>query len=111
MFFAVFVGYGAMAQFAISNIVVQSESDTRMRGRVIGIMLMALFGMMPLGSLIVGAVSQRIGAPATVLGQGIICLIIILFFMKFLLNPKTLKTKTKDFSILETEELIEEQLH
>ena len=55
-----------------------------MRGRVISILLMAIFGMMPLGSVLTGAVSQHIGAPATVLGQGIIGLIIALAFAKFL---------------------------
>ena len=72
LFFAVVIGIGAVFQFTICNIVVQSESETHIRGRVIGILLMAVFGMTPLGSLMVGAVSQHIGAPATVLSQGII---------------------------------------
>jgi hypothetical protein len=55
-----------------------------MRGRAIGVLLMAIFGMMPLGSLLVGAISQHIGAPATVLAQGIIGLVVALIFAKFL---------------------------
>ncbi len=55
-----------------------------MRGRAISILLMAIFGMMPIGSVLVGAVSQRIGAPATVVSQGIICLVVALLFSKFL---------------------------
>jgi hypothetical protein len=84
MCFAVLAGFGSVAQFTICNIVVQSESTPQMRGRVIGILLMAIFGMMPLGSLLVGAISQRIGAPATVFGQGIIGLTVALIFTKFL---------------------------
>jgi len=84
MFFAALIGFGAIAQFTVCNIYVQSESAPRMRGRVISILLMAIFGMMPIGSVIVGAVSQHIGAPATVLGQGIISVIIALAFIKFL---------------------------
>jgi len=84
MVFVALAGFGAMAQFTISNITVQSQSAAHMRGRAISILLMAIFGMMPLGSLLVGAVSQRIGAPATVLCQGITALIIALAFARFL---------------------------
>jgi MFS family permease len=86
MAFAAFIGFGSMAQFTISNITVQSQSDKEMRGRVISILLMAIFGMMPLGSLLTGAVSQRIGAPTTMLCQGIISILIALGFVRFLMK-------------------------
>jgi hypothetical protein len=79
-------GFGAIAQFTVSNIITQSESAPHMRGRVIGILLMAIFGMAPLGSLVVGAVSERIGAPATVLSEGIITLVIAMVFARRLLS-------------------------
>lgn len=107
MLFAALTGFGSIAQFTISNIIVQSESAPEMRGRVISILLMAIFGMTPLGSLAVGAVSERIGAPATVLYEGIIGLIIAIAFLKFL----TMATKSqmlKDIAIEETEEIIAE---
>ena len=84
MLFAVLTGFGSIAQFTVCNIIAQSESAPQMRGRVVGILLMAIFGMLPLGSLLVGAVSQHIGAPATVLSQGVIGLIVALLFTKFL---------------------------
>jgi MFS family permease len=87
MFFAALIGYGPIAQFTISNIVVQSAAAPEMRGRTMGVLLMAIFGMMPLGSLLTGAISQHIGAPATVLGQGIIAIILALLFVKFLTKP------------------------
>jgi MFS family permease len=76
LFFAAIVGMGAVSQFTVCNIIVQSESEAHLRGRVIGILLMAVYGMTPLGSLMVGAVSEHLGAPLTVLGQGIIGLIL-----------------------------------
>lgn len=88
MFFAALVGFGSIAQFTVCNIVVQAESAPHMRGRAIGILLMAIFGMMPLGSLLIGGVSQRIGAPLTVLYQGIIGLIIAFAFTKVLTTRK-----------------------
>jgi MFS family permease len=84
MLFAAIAGFGSIAQFTISNILVQSESAPEMRGRAIGILLMAIFGTMPLGSLLIGAVSEHIGAPITVLAQGIIAIVIALVFIKFL---------------------------
>ena len=82
MFFAVLVGFGGMTQFTVCNIMVQSESEPDMRGRAIGILLMAIFGMMPLGSLLVGGLSQRVGAPATVLGEGVISIAVALAFRR-----------------------------
>jgi MFS family permease len=89
MLFAAISGFGTVAQATVSNIIIQSESAPHMRGRVISIMIMALFGMLPLGSLIVGAVSQRIGAPDTLLCQGITGLIISAVFFNLLRRPKT----------------------
>jgi MFS family permease len=87
LFFAVLIGFGAIVQYTVSNIFIQSESAPQMRGRVIGILLMAIFGMIPLGSLLVGAVSEHIGAPATVLGQGIIAFIVAVVFARSLWGP------------------------
>lgn len=78
--FAVLIGFGAIAQFTVSNIYVQAESAPQMRGRVIGILLMAIFGMMPLGSLVVGGISERFGARPTVLGEGVICFLVAVVF-------------------------------
>jgi MFS family permease len=107
MFFAALIGFGSVAQFTICNIVVQSESAPDMRGRAISILLMAIFGMMPLGSLLVGAVSQHAGAPATVLGQGIIGLVVALMFARFL-NRREDKGFSKDVETDITEEIIAE---
>jgi len=95
MVFAAVSGFGAMSQYTATNIMVQSGSEPAMRGRAIGILLMAIFGTAPLGSLITGAVSERIGAPATVLAQGIIAIVIALIFIKFLLWPDKKKEEVK----------------
>jgi MFS family permease len=109
MFFAMLTGFGAIAQYTICSIIVQSESEPRMRGRVIGILLMAIFGMMPIGSVLVGAISQHIGAPATVLCQGIIGFVVALVFARFLLNSRE-NDIPGDVLINETQEIIAEKL-
>ncbi|WP_118972920.1 MFS transporter [Taibaiella koreensis] len=88
MLFAAVTGLGSVAQFTICNIIIQSESAPEMRGRAIAILLTAIFGMLPLGSLIVGAVSQRIGAQTTLLCQGITGVIIALVFSAILKKQK-----------------------
>jgi hypothetical protein len=49
-------------------------------------MLMAIFGMLPLGSLLVGGLSQRVGAPATMLGEGVISMVLAIVFIDFLMR-------------------------
>jgi MFS family permease len=100
MIFVALIGFGAMAQFTISNITVQSKADAHMRGRAISILLMAIFGMMPLGSLLIGGVSQQIGAPSTLFIQGIIAFIIAAIFFKFLRN-NYLKKKSEKLKLTE----------
>jgi MFS family permease len=50
-----------------SNALVQTRVPDELRGRVMGIFTLTFFGGMPLGSLLAGAMAQRIGEPATVL--------------------------------------------
>ncbi|HWB91525.1 MAG TPA: hypothetical protein VG605_06715, partial [Puia sp.] len=42
------------------------------------------FGMMPIGSLLIGAVSQYAGAQATMLGSGAIALVLLAISWRFL---------------------------
>src|SRR6202008_1425279 len=51
MMFAIMAGFGAMAQNTICITIIQIDSDATMRGRVISYVAMAVFGMLPLGSL------------------------------------------------------------
>ena len=88
MVFASAVGFGMMNQTTICMTIIQVESDKEMRGRVMSYVAMAYFGMLPLGSLLVGAVSQHIGAPDAILAQGIIALVIAALFYKFLRKKK-----------------------
>ncbi|MDP4249705.1 MAG: MFS transporter, partial [Bacteroidota bacterium] len=108
MLAAVLAGFGSVAQFTISNIIVQSEAAPEMRGRAIGVLLMAIFGMLPIGSLLVGAASEHIGAPATVLIQGIVGLVIVTVFARFLLK-RGKPAIPSDLLINEAEEIMAEQ--
>ena len=84
MVFAVVAGFGMMAQTTMTNTIIQMTVAPEMRGRVISYFAMAYFGMMPLGSLLIGTVSQYAGAQATMLGSGIMALVLLGIFWRFL---------------------------
>ena len=79
----VIMGLGFMVHLAASNTLIQTLVREEMRGRVMALYLMAFMGMATFGSLLAGAVASVIGAPFTLLGGGVLCLIgAIVFWIK-----------------------------
>lgn len=95
LLFVTIGAFGMMSQITISNTLIQLEVAPAMRGRVISFFAMAFFGMQPLGGLVVGSLSQRIGAENTVMGEGIIAILIALWRMRFLQKHKAKKEAPK----------------
>jgi hypothetical protein len=60
------IGWGLMLVLNMANMLVQSHVSDPLRGRVMGIYTISLFGMLPVGSLLLGTMAQKIGEPATV---------------------------------------------
>jgi len=89
--------FGMMSVRTISNTVIQINVPNHFRGRVISIYLMALTTMMPIGSLLIGAVSHYIGAQTTVLIEGFFALIIAVYYSRYL---KKAKLKKEEESLL-----------
>jgi MFS family permease len=79
-----FTGFGLMQQMAASNTILQTIVDDEKRGRVMAYYAMAFQGMAPFGSLLGGAVAGRIGAPATLVIGGAICLAGSVWFTQLL---------------------------
>ena len=94
LLFAMTAGFGMMSQTTVSNTIIQTNVSGEMRGRVISYFAMAFFGMQPLGGLLIGTVSQYIGAPNTILAEGIVAVLIALLFLPFL-RKDILKEKDK----------------
>ncbi len=69
------VGLFMMVQMAGCNTLIQSMVPDALRGRVMAVYTMMLMGMAPLGALLAGALAGRIGAPATVIAGGLVCLL------------------------------------
>lgn len=76
----IITGFGFMVQAASSNTVVQTIVADEKRGRVMSFFLMAYFGTAPFGSLLAGALSERIGAGRTLFGGGVCCVIAACWF-------------------------------
>lgn len=101
LLFAGITGFGMMSQITINNTIIQTTVDTGMRGRVISLYAMAFFGLQPLGGLLIGFVSQKIGTPATLLIQGIITVIIALVLARFVYRKKKVELPSPEKAIQE----------
>ncbi|MCC8410505.1 MFS transporter [Mucilaginibacter sp. UR6-1] len=86
--FAMVSGFGMMSQVTISNTVIQTTVSPDMRGRVISFYAMVLFGLQPIGGLLIGTVSQYINAQNTLLAEGIAALLIGGLHLYFLRKEK-----------------------
>jgi predicted MFS family arabinose efflux permease len=60
------VGYFVMLQMAASNTLIQVMVPDALRGRVMAVYSMMFMGMAPIGALLGGALSDRLGAPLTI---------------------------------------------
>jgi MFS family permease len=75
-------GLGLMGVITSTNTVLQTISQEEKRGRVMSLYAMAFMGMTPFGSLIIGALANRIGAPHAVAIGGIICIVSSCLFFR-----------------------------
>jgi len=83
-----FAGFGMMICFTSSNTILQTIVEGDKRGRVMSLYTMAFMGMLPIGSILSGILANRIGAPATLLAGGIICIAGALIFSRSVIALK-----------------------
>ena len=67
----VLAGFTMMMQFTSTNTLIQAMVPDRLRGRVMSLYSMMFLGMAPIGSLLAGAIADRVGAPITVAMGGL----------------------------------------
>ncbi|CAM4249375.1 Transmembrane secretion effector [Pedobacter westerhofensis] len=91
LFFSALCGLGAIVQSSMMVTIVQSETDSLFRGRVVSFIAMSIFGMLPLGSLLVGYLAPHAGASFTLFAEGIIAIIISGLFYQRLINTTIIK--------------------
>jgi MFS family permease len=67
-------GFGMIRYAATTNTLLQLVVEDRYRGRVMGLYTVMFLGTAPLGSLVLGAVAERAGAPAAAFLSGSVSL-------------------------------------
>lgn len=82
LFLMLFIGFSMMMTMATTNTLIQSTVSDTMRGRVISLYTMSFNSMAPLGSLMVGIISSRLGARYTLLICASICFIWSLYGLR-----------------------------
>ncbi|MCX6601648.1 MAG: MFS transporter [bacterium] len=70
------VGLASISMLASTNTLLQTLAPDHLRGRVLGFYTTAFMGIMPIGSMIVGAVAAEYGAPHTIAAGAVVCLIV-----------------------------------
>jgi MFS family permease len=66
-------GWGMLLYFATTNTLIQTSVSDAMRGRVMGIWALVFGGMMPVGGLESGLLSQTVGVPWTIALGALVC--------------------------------------
>lgn len=78
------IGFGVVLQIASCNTFIQTIVDDDKRGRVMSFFSMAFVGMVPFGSLFSGWLASKIGAPDTLMINGLVCIVCSFIFAKYL---------------------------
>jgi predicted MFS family arabinose efflux permease len=78
------IGFCFILVVNLTNALVQSHVEDRLRGRVMSIFSLLFVGLTPIGSLLAGVLSDWKGEPVTVMVRGLILLASAVFcFIKF----------------------------
>lgn len=67
-------GWGLITQNALTNTLLQTIVPGELRGRILSLYTLMFMGMLPFGSLQVGAVAEKFGAPMALTFGALICL-------------------------------------
>jgi hypothetical protein len=70
-----FVGMSMVGSISTINTLLQLTTDPRLRGRVMSMLALALFGLSPVGSLHIGTWARYVGTQRALAGGGAVCLL------------------------------------
>jgi MFS family permease len=76
------LGYSSLLQSASSNTIIQTLVRDEMRGRVMSIYIMSFLGLISFGNLFQGGLVDLIGAPVTVVINGVLCVTVAVFYAR-----------------------------
>ncbi|WPQ63102.1 MFS transporter [Chitinophaga sancti] len=76
-----FTGAGLMVQNSAINTYLQTHASSEMRARTLSYYIMAYQGVLPIGSLIMGSLAERLGVSAVVFAEGVAGILIVIGFI------------------------------
>ncbi|MGH9881857.1 MAG: MFS transporter, partial [Pyrinomonadaceae bacterium] len=71
------VGFAIVTSVAVTNTLLQQLVTDVMRGRVMSMFILTFIGTMPIGNLLAGAISQRLGVRVTLAAGGVLIVIYV----------------------------------
>jgi uncharacterized membrane protein len=82
VFLLITVGFATSIYGALQTSIPLRSGDPQMRGRIMGLLSLVV-GLMPLGMMVFGIITDQIGAPAVTVGGSIIGVVLItgVFFL------------------------------
>lgn len=78
----VLFGLGQMTFLNTTNALVQTQVGNELRGRVMSIYTLVMFGSFPIGSLLAGSMAQWLGEPAAIFINAAVLLVFALFILR-----------------------------
>ena len=79
--FLLFSGWAILGVFALVNSLVQLHAKEELRGRIMSVYNTAFRGAMPLGNFSAGLLADKFSAPATVMGHGVLLILVALVYL------------------------------
>lgn len=71
------VGFSIVTSVAVANTLLQKLVTDQMRGRVMSMFILSFIGSMPIGNLVAGVVSHRLGAPIALSAGGVAIIVYV----------------------------------
>lgn len=87
---------GLLVEVAATNTFIQTHVDEHMRGRVVSYYVMAFLGMQPIGGLLIGSLAHVTSAPFTLLIEGVVGIIAVLFFTPVLKSKRKINKEQEE---------------
>jgi MFS family permease len=75
----VLLGFATMVFLGMANGLLQTRSPDHLRGRVMSVYTMVFMGLMPLGSMVIGAVGSIAGVGLGLVVGGVLCTLVALY--------------------------------
>jgi MFS family permease len=83
------IGVGQSLRMSLSNVLIQTYTDTQYRGRVMSVYMME-FSLVAFGTFVVGIISNAIGVQAALAGTGIGLVLLAIGCVLFVPKMRTL---------------------